>query len=87
MLVTSNSNHCNSRNNKGSPIFVPRSGHVDSDLLQQTLPVTDIKIGSSGPNFGLDVQVQRLQLAVRLSFEHYLDIDAHSRVDALTTIT
>lgn len=68
------------------PTLVPCSGHVDSDLLQQTLPVTDIEVGPSGPNLRLDVQMQRLQLAVCLPFEHRLHICAHSCVDALTTI-
>lgn len=67
--------------------FIPCSGHVDSDLLQQTLPVTDIKIGPSSTNFCFNVQVQRLQLAVCLSFKNSLYISAHSCVDALTTIT
>lgn len=67
-------------------MLVPCSGHVDSDLLQQTLPVTDIEVGPPGPNLRLDVQMQRLQLAVGLPFEHRLHIRAHSCVDALTTI-
>lgn len=64
----------------------PGSGHVDPDLLQQTLPVTDIQVGSSGPDLCLDVQVQGLQLTVRFPFEHSLNIGADGRVDALTTI-
>lgn len=75
-----NSGHCHIT-------VIPCSGHVDFDLLQQTLPITDIKIGSSSPNLCLNVLVQCLQLTVCLSFEHRLNICAHSCIDALTTIT
>lgn len=65
---------------------LPCSCQVNPDLLQQTFPVTDVQVGPASPYLGLDVEVQRLQLAVRLSFEHRLYVCAHSCVDALTTI-
>lgn len=33
----------------------PGSGHVDPNLLQQTLPVADVKIGPPSPDLSLDV--------------------------------
>lgn len=48
-------NYDQGRKTEGVSTFVPGSGHVDSDLLQQTLPVTNIEVGPTSPNLGLNV--------------------------------
>lgn len=59
---------------RGRSLFSPGPSHVSLQLLQQALPVPDIKVGSSCPDLALDALVQHLQLVVRLPLEHGLHI-------------
>lgn len=59
---------------RGQSLLSPCPSHVSLQLLQQALPVPNVKVGSSCPYLALDALVQHLELVVRLPLEHRLHI-------------